>query len=35
MVRGGNEEPCAVVILREEAADPAAVVQSANQRLAE
>ena len=33
--RGGNEEPCAVVILREGAADPAAVVQSANQRLAE
>jgi len=32
--RGGNEEPCAVVILREGAPDPAAVVQSANQRLA-
>ncbi len=35
MTRGGNEEPCAVVILRDGAANPAAVVQSANQRLAE
>ena len=33
--RGGNEEPCAVVILRDGTADPAAVVQHANQRLAE
>jgi long-chain acyl-CoA synthetase len=33
--RGGNEEACAVVILRNEDADPAAIVQRANQRLAE
>ena len=33
--RGGNEEPCGVVILRDGAADPAAIVQRADQRLAE
>lgn len=33
--RAGNEEPCAVVILQDGTADPGAVVQRANQRLAE
>jgi len=35
LARGGNEEPCAVVILRDGAANPAGVVESANQKLAE
>jgi long-chain acyl-CoA synthetase len=33
--RGGNAEPCAVLILREATADAEAVVQRANQQLAE
>jgi long-chain acyl-CoA synthetase len=32
---GGNAEPCAVMILRHESLDPAPVVESANQQLAE
>ena len=32
---GGNAEPCAVVILRDSSADPAAVIERANQDLAE
>ncbi len=35
MARGGNEEPCAVVILRDPAANAREVVQRANQGLAE
>ncbi len=35
MARGENEEPCAVVILREEGVDVGSVVQRANQDLAE
>jgi len=35
LARRGNEEPCAVLILRNEDADPSAVVQRANQGLAE
>jgi long-chain acyl-CoA synthetase len=35
MARGGNEEPCAVVILRDDGTDLARVVQRANQDLAE
>ena len=33
--RGGNAEPCAVLILRDRDADPEAVVRAANQSLAE
>jgi long-chain acyl-CoA synthetase len=32
--RGGNAEPCAVLLLRESSSDPAAVVERANARLA-
>jgi long-chain acyl-CoA synthetase len=35
IARGGNEEPSAVLILHDESADPGAVVQRANQRLAD
>jgi long-chain acyl-CoA synthetase len=35
MARGGNEEPCAVVILRDDSVEVAGVVQHANQNLAE
>jgi long-chain acyl-CoA synthetase len=35
MARGGNEEPCAVVILRDDSVDVEGVVQRANQDLAE